>query len=360
MTPYDHAPARFENFISDAILDTLPDRPPEERVTFEEVTRAVSFIAGLDTSTLIRPKENGAANRHTVFPRQLLSFLLYTDGRGHKQVRPSMPGITRYLGPKDHTGILHSIEKIALLAESDPEVRKMIQCARALYRLEKLSQPTLATLKVVAKTRPGVPPKEIFLAVEMALGFSRGDLNRKALGVNLACSATHYLLREDGYLNMHEVAKEFGVDHTTVMYSCGKIVAGMRDKNPHIRTMIERIRMFYAEDGNPARRRSLGNDLTAISRRVVERQNVLLPLNPARRGKKTALSWEPTIMTYIAHRELDYPIPVILRRLGFTDQAHVRLARKKIGQIDAMIERSAPLREVLHTLVEEIRATLLF
>src|SRR5580704_9351558 len=103
MTPYDRATGRIENItIPAAILDTLPDRPPEQPVTFEDVSRAVSILTNLDIATLLNPIVKGAANRHMMFPRQLLSFLLYRDVRDRQRPRfpRSKPAIAHYLGLK--------------------------------------------------------------------------------------------------------------------------------------------------------------------------------------------------------------------------------------------------------------------
>jgi chromosomal replication initiator protein len=88
----------------------------ERRVTIDAIQKAVSDKFGIKQSQL-REKSNAKA---VVYPRQVAMYLV-------KELTPaSLPEIGRAFGGKHHTTVMHSIEKIELQKQSDPDLNRIL------------------------------------------------------------------------------------------------------------------------------------------------------------------------------------------------------------------------------------------
>jgi len=88
----------------------------EKKVTIEQIQKAVGEHFGLRTQDL-KMRSN---SRVIAFPRQVAMFLV-------KQLTPaSLPEIGKQFGGKHHTTVLHSINKIEALRQSDKEFNRTI------------------------------------------------------------------------------------------------------------------------------------------------------------------------------------------------------------------------------------------
>jgi len=88
----------------------------ERRVTIEAIIKAVSADFGL-TPAQLKQKTN---ERRITRPRQVAMFL------AKQLTRASLPEIGRALGNKHHTTVLHSIDVIEALCQSDQEFNKRV------------------------------------------------------------------------------------------------------------------------------------------------------------------------------------------------------------------------------------------
>jgi chromosomal replication initiator protein len=101
------------------VLKNLVDLE-ERRVSIENVQRAVCREFGLSLPQL-KAKDN---SRGISYPRQIAMFLA-------KELTPaSLPQIGREFGGKHHTTVLHSINKIAELRESDRDLNRLLNKLR--------------------------------------------------------------------------------------------------------------------------------------------------------------------------------------------------------------------------------------
>jgi chromosomal replication initiator protein len=101
------------------VLKNLVDLE-ERRVSIENVQRAVCREFGLSLPQL-KSKDN---SRGISYPRQIAMFMA-------KELTPaSLPQIGREFGGKHHTTVLHSINKIALLRESDRDLNRLLNKLR--------------------------------------------------------------------------------------------------------------------------------------------------------------------------------------------------------------------------------------
>jgi chromosomal replication initiator protein len=92
----------------------------ERRVSIENVQRAVCREFGLSLPQL-KSKDN---SRNISYPRQIAMFLA-------KEMTPaSLPQIGREFGGKHHTTVLHSINKIAQLRETDRDLNRLLNKLR--------------------------------------------------------------------------------------------------------------------------------------------------------------------------------------------------------------------------------------
>ena len=97
------------------VLRTIIDRE-ERRITIEQVQRATCQEFNMTLAEL-----KGKSHRRAVaLPRQIAMFL-------SKAMTPaSLPHIGREFGGKHHTTVLHSINKVAALRQTDKELNKLI------------------------------------------------------------------------------------------------------------------------------------------------------------------------------------------------------------------------------------------
>jgi chromosomal replication initiator protein len=101
------------------VLKNLVDLE-ERRVSIENVQRAVCREFGLSLPQL-KAKDN---SRGISYPRQIAMFLA-------KELTPaSLPQIGREFGGKHHTTVLHSINKIAELRETDRDLNRLLNKLR--------------------------------------------------------------------------------------------------------------------------------------------------------------------------------------------------------------------------------------
>jgi chromosomal replication initiator protein len=101
------------------VLKNLVDLD-ERRVSIENVQRAVCHEFGLSLPQL-KAKDN---SRAISYPRQIAMFLA-------KEMTPaSLPQIGREFGGKHHTTVLHSINKIAEMRESDRDLNRLLNKLR--------------------------------------------------------------------------------------------------------------------------------------------------------------------------------------------------------------------------------------
>ncbi|MGH7262382.1 MAG: chromosomal replication initiator protein DnaA, partial [Candidatus Rokuibacteriota bacterium] len=90
----------------------------EERIiTIEQIQRKVSDFFGLKLSDLKAKNRT----RAIAFPRQVAMYL------SRQLTNSSLLEIGRAFGGKDHTTVLHAVEKIRLLQQEDPKLRKTIE-----------------------------------------------------------------------------------------------------------------------------------------------------------------------------------------------------------------------------------------
>ena len=101
------------------VLKNLVDQD-DRRVSIENIQRAVCREFGISLPQ-IKAKDN---SRVVSYPRQIAMFLA-------KEMTPaSLPQIGREFGGKHHTTVLHSINKIAELRETDRELNRLINKLR--------------------------------------------------------------------------------------------------------------------------------------------------------------------------------------------------------------------------------------
>ena len=90
----------------------------EERIiTIEQIQRKVCDFFGLKLSDLKAKNRT----RAIAFPRQVAMYL------SRQLTNSSLLEIGRAFGGKDHTTVLHAVEKIQLLQQEDPKLRKTIE-----------------------------------------------------------------------------------------------------------------------------------------------------------------------------------------------------------------------------------------
>jgi chromosomal replication initiator protein len=89
---------------------------PERKISMESVVRAVADRFALAPAQL-KIKSN---TRQIAYPRQIAMYLL------KELTHASLPEIGRYFGNKHHTTVLHSIQKIDELRQSDEDLNNLI------------------------------------------------------------------------------------------------------------------------------------------------------------------------------------------------------------------------------------------
>jgi len=98
------------------VLKHLVPGGGEKRVTMESVLKAVADYFAVHPSQL-KQKSNA---RNIAYPRQIAMFLI-RDMTGS-----SLPEIGRMFGGKHHTTVLHSVQKIERLRQTDAELNRLI------------------------------------------------------------------------------------------------------------------------------------------------------------------------------------------------------------------------------------------
>jgi chromosomal replication initiator protein len=88
----------------------------DRRVTIESIQKAVAERFGLKVSEL-KQKSN---TKKIVYPRQIAMYLV------KELTSASLPEIGRAFGGKHHTTVLHSIEKIERLKQTDPDLNRTL------------------------------------------------------------------------------------------------------------------------------------------------------------------------------------------------------------------------------------------
>jgi chromosomal replication initiator protein len=91
-------------------------QPQERKVGIEAIIKAVAERHGMQASQL-KQKTNA---RHISEPRQIAMYLI------KELTEASLPEIGRHFGGKHHTTVLHSIQKIEALRNSDADLNKLI------------------------------------------------------------------------------------------------------------------------------------------------------------------------------------------------------------------------------------------
>ena len=89
---------------------------PERRITIESVLKAVAEQFEMQPAQL-KQKSN---TRQIAYPRQIAMYLI------KDLTRASLPEIGRFFGGKHHTTVLHSVQKIDRLRQTDPELNKLL------------------------------------------------------------------------------------------------------------------------------------------------------------------------------------------------------------------------------------------
>ena len=89
----------------------------ERIITIEQIQRKVSDFFGLKLSDLKAKNRT----RAIAFPRQVAMYL------ARQLTNSSLLEIGRAFGGKDHTTVLHAVEKIRLLQQEDPKLRKTVE-----------------------------------------------------------------------------------------------------------------------------------------------------------------------------------------------------------------------------------------
>jgi len=102
----------------DLAHDVLSDLWGEEEriITIEQIQRKVSDFFGMKLSDL----KAKTRTRAIAFPRQIAMYL------ARQLTTASLLEIGRAFGGKDHTTVLHAVDKITLLIQEDPKLRKTI------------------------------------------------------------------------------------------------------------------------------------------------------------------------------------------------------------------------------------------
>ena len=107
-----------QEMTTDLAQDVLSDLWGEEEriITIEQIQRKVSDFFGIKLSDLKAKTRTRAIS----FPRQIAMYL------ARQLTTASLMEIGRAFGGKDHTTVLHAVEKIRLLLQEDPKLRKTI------------------------------------------------------------------------------------------------------------------------------------------------------------------------------------------------------------------------------------------
>jgi chromosomal replication initiator protein len=88
----------------------------EKIITIEQIQRKVAETYGLKLADLKAKNRTKAV----AFPRQIAMYL------ARQLTHASLSEVGRAFGGKDHTTVLHAVDKIQVLLQEDPKLRKSI------------------------------------------------------------------------------------------------------------------------------------------------------------------------------------------------------------------------------------------
>jgi len=102
----------------DLAQEVLSDLWGEEEkiITIEQIQRKVSDFFGVKLSDLKAKNRT----RAVAFPRQIAMYL------ARQLTHASLSEVGRSFGGKDHTTVLHAVDKIQTLLQDDPKLRKTV------------------------------------------------------------------------------------------------------------------------------------------------------------------------------------------------------------------------------------------
>ena len=88
----------------------------EKVITIEQIQRKVSDFFGIKISDLKAKSRTRAIS----FPRQIAMYL------ARQLTHASLSEVGRAFGGKDHTTVLHAVDKLQTLLQEDPKLRKTV------------------------------------------------------------------------------------------------------------------------------------------------------------------------------------------------------------------------------------------
>src|SRR5207237_7384199 len=88
----------------------------EKIITMEQIQRKVAEAYGIKLSDLKAKNRTKAI----AFPRQIAMYL------ARQLTHASLSEVGRAFGGKDHTTVLHAVDKVQVLLQEDPKLRKTI------------------------------------------------------------------------------------------------------------------------------------------------------------------------------------------------------------------------------------------
>jgi chromosomal replication initiator protein len=89
----------------------------EKLITIDQVQRKVCELFGLKPSDL----KAKTRTKTIAFPRQVAMYL------ARQLTHASLAEVGRAFGGKDHTTVLHAVDKIRTLMQDDPKLRKTVE-----------------------------------------------------------------------------------------------------------------------------------------------------------------------------------------------------------------------------------------
>jgi chromosomal replication initiator protein len=103
---------------TDLAQEVLADLWGEEEkiITIDQIQRKVCDLFGIKLSDLKAKNRTKAIS----FPRQIAMYL------SRQLTHASLSEVGRAFGGKDHTTVLHAVDKIQTLLQEDPKLRKQV------------------------------------------------------------------------------------------------------------------------------------------------------------------------------------------------------------------------------------------
>ena len=99
-------------------------REVSSRITLEEIQKRVAGYFQLELHEI----RSARRQRSILYPRQIAMFLC------RKLTEASLPEIGRAFGGRDHTTVLHAVEKIELEIAQDPRKKQTVDHLHQLVR----------------------------------------------------------------------------------------------------------------------------------------------------------------------------------------------------------------------------------